>query len=57
MRDVPCGEEYHSGDRIDEKDMPGYLRMRAWKATREKQAKAPVRSYIDDVWPSLNPNV
>ena len=42
---------------IDEMDMPGYLRMRAWKATREKQAKAPVRSYIDDVWPSLNPNV
>ena len=40
---------------IDEMDMPGYLRMRAWKATREKQAKAPVRRYIDDVWPNLKP--
>ena len=40
---------------IDEMDMPGYLRMRAWKANREIKVKAPVRRYIDDVWPNLKP--
>ena len=40
---------------IDEMDMPGYLRMRAWKANREKHAKAPARRFIDDVWPNLKP--
>ena len=41
---------------IDEMDMPGYLRMRAWKANREKQAKAPTHRYIDEVWSSLRPD-
>ena len=40
---------------IDEMDMPGYLRVRAWKARQEKKSKEPVRRYIDDVWPNLKP--
>ena len=42
---------------IDEMDMLGYLRVRAWKAQREQQKKQPVRRYIDEVWSSLQPNV
>ena len=42
---------------IDEMDMLGYLRMRAWKAKREQAKKQPVHRYIDEVWGSMRPNV
>ena len=42
---------------IDGMDMLGYLEMRAWKAQRDQEKKAPVRRYIDEVWGSMKPNV
>ena len=42
---------------IDEMDMLGYLRVRAWKARQEHEKKQPVRRYIDEVWSTLQPNV
>ncbi len=41
---------------IDEMDMLGYLRVRAWKAKREQGKKEPARRYIDEVWGNLKPN-
>ena len=38
---------------IDSMDMLGFLRVRAWNASREKQKKAPRQAYIDEVWPNL----
>lgn len=38
---------------IDSMDMLGFLRVRAWNASREKQKKTPRRAYIDEVWPNL----
>jgi len=40
---------------IDGMDMLGYLKVRAWKAGREKAKKAPVRKFIDEAWPTLRP--
>lgn len=40
---------------IDQMDMVGYLRVRAWKAGREKARKIHVRRFIDEAWPMLNP--
>ena len=40
---------------IDGMDMLGYLRIRAWKASREKTKREPVRRFIDEAWPSLRP--
>ena len=40
---------------IDEMDILGYLKIRAWKLRREEDKKKPVRRYIDDVWPGLKP--
>ena len=40
---------------IDEMDMPGFLRLRAWDAGREQKKKAPKRAFIDQVWKSLKP--
>ena len=42
-------------DEIDRMDMPGFLRVRAWNAQREKKKKKPRRGYIDEVWPELKP--
>ena len=41
---------------IDEMDILGFLKVRAWEAKR-KQALNPVpqRAYIDEVWSSLCP--
>jgi hypothetical protein len=36
---------------IDNMDMPGFFRVRAWEANRLNAAKAPKRRYIDEVWP------
>jgi hypothetical protein len=41
---------------IDEMDMLGFLRLRAWDAQREQQSLEPRPAFIDEVWPDLNPN-
>ena len=41
---------------IDEMDMLGYFRLRAWKAQREKKKKSPRRRYIDEVWSNTKPS-
>lgn len=38
---------------IDSMDMLGFLRIRAWHASREKKKKEPMYRYIDEVWPDL----
>lgn len=38
---------------IDDMDMPGFLKVRAWNAQREQKKKAPRRRYIDEVWPNM----
>lgn len=40
---------------IDQMDMLGFLKLRAWNANREKQKKQPRRTTIDAVWPGLKP--
>ncbi len=36
---------------IDGMDMLGFFRVRAWDANRAKEAEAPKRRFIDEVWP------
>ena len=38
---------------IDEMDMLGFLRIRAWIAIQEQKKKEPKHAYIDEVWPDL----
>ena len=40
---------------IDEMDLPGFLRLRAWHAQRELKKKEAKQRYIDEVWPGLQP--
>ena len=40
---------------IDEMDMLGFLRIRAWKARQDQARQEPVPRYIDEVWPNLKP--
>ena len=40
---------------IDEMDMLGFLRLRAWDATREQEKKKPRKRFIDEVWPGMKP--
>ena len=40
---------------IDSMDMLGYFQIRAWKAQREQEKKAPQRRYIDEVWSNMKP--
>ena len=40
---------------IDEMDMLGFLRIRAWKARQDQARHEPVPRYIDEVWPNLKP--
>ena len=40
---------------IDEMDMLGFLRLRAWDARQEKNKNTPRPAYIDQVWMSLKP--
>jgi hypothetical protein len=43
---------------IDEMDMLGYLRLRAWDTNRqrEKSQRPPKRAYIDEVW-NIKPTI
>lgn len=38
---------------IDQMDMLGFLRIRAWQAKGEDKKKEPRRRYIDEVWPDM----
>jgi len=38
---------------IDDMDILGFLRLRAWDAGREKLKKEPKHAYIDQVWTSV----
>ena len=40
---------------IDQMDMLGFLKVRAWNSNRAKEKTAPKARYIDEVWPSLKP--
>ena len=40
---------------IDDMDMLGFLRIRAWNARRETVKKKPKRAFIDEVWTSVKP--
>lgn len=40
---------------IDEMDMLGFLRLRAWDAWREQEKKKPRQRFIDEVWPGVKP--
>jgi len=40
---------------IDEMDMLGFLRLRAWDAQREAEKKKPRQRFIDEVWPGVKP--
>ena len=40
---------------IDEMDMLGFLRIRAWDAQREHKKKQPKPAYINEVWADLKP--
>lgn len=40
---------------IDEMDMLGYYRLRAWKVRHEKEQQKPRHRYIDEVWSNLKP--
>ena len=40
---------------IDEMDMVGYIRLRAWNAINEKRKNEPRPNTIDNVWPGLRP--
>ncbi len=38
---------------IDQMDMLGFLKIRAWNARKEQKKKGPKHAYIDEVWPNL----
>lgn len=38
---------------IDEMDMLGFLRIRAWNTKKEQEEKEPKPAYIDEVWAQL----
>ena len=40
---------------IDEMDLPGFLRIRAWNAKRKRTAAKPKKNFIDKVWPGVRP--
>ena len=40
---------------IDEMDMLGFLRLRAWDTRREQEKKKPRQRFIDEVWPGVKP--
>lgn len=41
---------------IDNMDMLGFLKIRAWDAGQEQKKKEPKQAYIDQVWTHLTPN-
>ena len=40
---------------IDQTDLLGFLRIRAWNAKRERNKKKPQPRHIDEVWPNVAP--
>ena len=40
---------------IDEMDILGYLKVRAWKSNQKNEKADPKPRYIDEVWPGLKP--
>lgn len=40
---------------IDQTDLLGFLRIRAWNAKREHNKKKPQPRPIDEVWPNVAP--
>ncbi len=38
---------------IDQMDMLGFLKVRAWNARHEWEKNAPKARYIDEVWPDM----
>ena len=46
---------HHKGNSGLRMDMPGFLRLRAWDATREQEKKKPRQRFIDEVWPGMKP--
>ena len=40
---------------IDEMDLLGFLRVRAWNAKKKQERQKPRRATIDTVWPGLKP--
>jgi hypothetical protein len=47
---MESGWRFHE---IDQMDMIGFLKIRAWSARREQKKKEPKRAFIDEVWPGL----
>ncbi len=41
---------------IDQMDMLGFLKVRAWDAQREQQRLEPKNTFIDEVWPNMANN-
>ena len=58
-RAIGAPQESRSGKRrmkeIDETDLPGFLRLRAWAARRKSEKKKPRQRFIDEVWPRVKP--
>ncbi len=53
-----CNELMKNGwqmKEIDEMDMLGFLRLRAWDAKREQEKKKPRQRFIDEVGPGMKP--
>jgi hypothetical protein len=43
---------------IDEMDMIGYIKVRAWNARRNREKMTvPKKAFIDTVWPGMTANV
>ncbi len=40
---------------IDQMDMLGFLKVRAWNSNKEHKKTEPKPCYIDEVWPGLKP--
>ena len=40
---------------IDNMDILGYFKVRAWKAQHEQEKKIPRHRYIDEVWGNMKP--
>jgi len=40
---------------IDEMDLPGFLRIRAWDACWEQKRREPKSAFIDQLWPGVSP--
>jgi len=40
---------------IDQMDMLGFLKVRAWNSNQAKQKASPQPRYIDEVWPEMKP--